>query len=113
MLSRYDIHEYRLLSNLSLRDVARYCNISAQMIGAVERGEYDITESTYDEIVKGINTAKQSIARGTFEGDKAKERIELKTEAEKKKAEQTLKAKPAAKKVTEKKATTKTTANKA
>lgn len=72
MLSGSDLRDYRSISGLSLRDVARYCNITAQMIGAVERGEYNLTESTYQEIVKGINTAKQRITEGKFGADKAK-----------------------------------------
>lgn len=78
MLSGQDLKDYRLLKGLSLRDVARYCNITAQMIGQVENGIWGLTESTYREIVKGINGASQAIARGTFEIEKAKEREEQK-----------------------------------
>lgn len=76
MLSGQDLKDYRLLKGLSLRDVARYCNITAQMIGQAENGVWGLTESTYREIVKGINGASQAIARGTFEIEKAKEREE-------------------------------------
>lgn len=78
MLSAKELKDYRLLRNLSLRDVARYCNVSAQMIGSVERYEYTLTESTYREIVKGINTAYQAMINGTFDKDKAQEREEAK-----------------------------------
>lgn len=78
MLSRYDLKDYRLLKGLSLRDVARYCDVSAQMIGSVERGEYALTESTYKEIVKGINGAAQAVFRGTFDEDKCKEKEDKK-----------------------------------
>lgn len=75
MLSRYDLKDYRLLKGLSLRDVARYCDVSAQMIGSVERGEYALTENTYKEIVKGINGAAQAMFRGTFQNDKYIEKV--------------------------------------
>lgn len=78
MLSGQDLKDYRLLKGLSLRDVARYCNITAQMIGQAENGVWGLTESTYREIIKGINGASQAIARGTFEAEKAKEREEQK-----------------------------------
>lgn len=97
MLSGQDLKDYRLLKGLSLRDVARYCNITAQMIGQVENGIWGLTESTYREIVKGINGASQAIARGTFEIEKAKEREEQKT-VEKKVADTKKSNKPTTKK---------------
>lgn len=87
MLSALDLKEYRLLKNLSLRDVARYCDVSAQMIGQAETGVCGLTESTYREIVKGINAASQSMARGEFESDKEKEREEQKMKQESKTVE--------------------------
>lgn len=78
MLSAKELKDYRLLRNLSLRDVARYCNVSAQMIGSIERYEYTLTENTYREIVKGINAAYQAMVNGTFDMDKSKEREEVK-----------------------------------
>lgn len=89
MLSAKELKDYRLLRNLSLRDVARYCNVSAQMIGSVERYEYTLTESTYREIVKGINTAYQAMINGTFDKDKAQEREEVKRKQEVKAAANT------------------------
>lgn len=74
MLDVKSLKEYRLLRGLSLRDVARYCDVSFQMISAVETGLYGLTESTYKEIVKGINRASQAKARGIFEADKEKEK---------------------------------------
>lgn len=78
MLSAKELKDYRLLRNLSLRDVARYCNVSAQMIGSIERYEYTLTENTYREIVKGINAAYQAMVNGTFDINKSKEREEVK-----------------------------------
>lgn len=74
MLDIKSLKEYRLLRGLSLRDVARYCDVSFQLISAVETGLYGLTESTYQEIVKGINRASQAKARGTFEADKQEEK---------------------------------------
>ena len=55
MLSGKDLREYRLLSNISQRDVARYCDVSHELIGKVERGELNVTEYNHAEITKGIN----------------------------------------------------------
>ena len=70
MLNAQDLKEYRLLKGLSQRDVAMYCDVTSQLIGDVERGEKNLTEHNYQEIIKGINTAVQAKARGTFEADK-------------------------------------------
>ena len=70
MLNAQDLKEYRLLKGLSQRDVAMYCDVTSQLIGDVERGEKNLTEYNYQEIVKGINAASQAKARGTFEADK-------------------------------------------
>lgn len=108
MLSGIDLKDYRLLRNLSLRDVARYCDVTAQMIGQVETGVCGLTEDTYREIVKGINGASQAIARGTFADEKAKELEERKaTQAEKEKLKQ--ESKPVLKKTTARKSTKPTT----
>lgn len=77
MLNRFDLKNYRVLRNLTLRDVARYCDITFEAIGQVERGEINVTKHNHDEIVKGINRASQAKVNGTFEEDK------LKTEAKK------------------------------
>lgn len=82
MLSRLDLKEYRLLRHLTLRDVARYCNVSHELIGQVERGVVNVTKNNHDEIIKGINGASQAKVRGTFEADKEKERQEEKAKAE-------------------------------
>ena len=78
MMTTKDLKEYRLMSNLSLRDVARYCGITAQAIGQIETGVVSLNENTYHEIVSGINKAKQAIADGTFEAEKSIERENVK-----------------------------------
>lgn len=99
MLNRHDLKEYRTRRGLSLRDVARYCDVTYQMISYVETGEWGLTESTYREIVKGINAASMAKVQGTFEEDKEKERL-----AEQKKEEETAKKKSTTPKKTTKKA---------
>lgn len=74
MVTAKDLKEYRLMSNLSLRDVARYCGITAQAIGQIETGVVSLNENTYHEIVNGINRAKQAIADGRFADDKSAEK---------------------------------------
>lgn len=86
MLSRFDLQEYRLMRHLSLRDVARYCDISHELIGQVERGEVGVTKYNHDQIVKGINRASQAIADGTFDSLKEEESKKIKAEREKLKA---------------------------
>lgn len=78
MLSRFDLKDYRLERELSLRDVARYCNVCHELIGQVKRGVVRVTKHNHDEIVQGINAASQAKAYGTFEADKEKEKIEEK-----------------------------------
>lgn len=86
MLSRRDLQEYRLMRHLSLRDVARYCDVSHELIGQVERGEVGVTQYNHDEIVKGINRASQAIVDGTFDALKELENQKIKEEREKLKA---------------------------
>ena len=82
MLSRFDLKDYRLQRELSLRDVARYCNVCHELIGQVERGVVSVTKHNHDEIVKGINAASQAKVYGTFEADKEKEKMEEKARLE-------------------------------
>lgn len=73
MLNRDDLREYRLMSGLTYRDVARYCELSFQTIQQIEAGERNVTAYNNGEIIKGINRAKQAKADGTFDADKKKE----------------------------------------
>lgn len=95
MLSRFDLKDYRLQRELSLRDVARYCNVCHELIGQVERGVVRVTKHNHDEIIKGINAASQAKAYGTFEADKEKEkmaeRVRLEQMKEMKEEKQTAK----------------------
>lgn len=84
MLSRFDLKDYRLERELSLRDVARYCNVCHELIGQVERGVVRVTKHNHDEIIRGINAASQAKAYGTFEADKEKEKEPKEKQATKK-----------------------------
>lgn len=83
MLSRHDLQEYRLMRHLSLRDVARYCNVTHELIGQVERGEIGVTQYNHDQIIKGINGASQAMVDGTFDELKKVESQKIKEEREK------------------------------
>lgn len=72
MLTAKDLKEYRSRRGFSQRDVSMYCDVSYRMIGLIESGERNLTEETYQEIVKGINAASQAKVRGTFDEDKKK-----------------------------------------
>lgn len=106
MLSRRDLQEYRLMRHLSLRDVARYCDVSHELIGQVERGDVGVTQYNHDEIIKGINRASQAIVDGTFDLLKEKESKKIKMEREKLKE----KKETSSKNTTAKKPTTKKSA---
>lgn len=95
MLNRLDLKDYRLKSNLSYRDVARYCNMTFQNIEMIENGKRSLTKENHDEIIKGINGAKQAIANGTFIDEKTEEWQKKKeAEALKKASADNQKAKP-------------------
>ena len=102
MLSRRDLQEYRLIRHLSLRDVARYCDVSHELIGQVERGEVGVTQYNHDEIVKGINRASQAIVDGTFDTLKEEEYQKNKEDQEKPKKETSSKTTTAKKPATRK-----------
>ena len=106
MLSRFDLREYRLLRHLSLRDVARFCDVSHELIDQVERGEIGVTRYNHDQIVNGINGASQAIANGTFDELKETESQKIKEEREKLKAKKETSSKTTtAKKPTTRKST--------
>ena len=85
MLSRFDLREYRFLRHLSLRDVARYCDVSHELIGKVENGEVSVTKYNHDQIVQGINRASQAMVDGTFDALKEIESQKIKKKRLKKK----------------------------
>lgn len=57
MITGKEIREWRELRGLSLRDVAKFCEVSPQLVGQVETGKKYLTDFNYAEIIKGINLA--------------------------------------------------------
>ena len=57
MITATQIREIRELKGLSLRDVAKFCEVSPQLIGQVETGVKIITPYNYQQIISGINKA--------------------------------------------------------
>lgn len=57
MISAKEIREFREMRGLSLRDVAKYCSLTPQLIGQVETGTRNLTLENYKEIIDGINKA--------------------------------------------------------
>lgn len=106
MLNRFDLKNYRVLRNLTLRDVARYCDITFEAIGQVERGEINVTKHNHNEIVKGINRASQAMVEGTFDSLKEEEYQKIKEERENLKAKKETSSKnTTARKTTTRKST--------
>lgn len=64
MITPEQIREIREFKELSLRDVAKYCDVSAQLIGQIENCQRNLTEQNYSEIIKGINLAYAALQSG-------------------------------------------------
>lgn len=64
MITPQEIREIRQFKGLSLRDVAKYCNVSAQFIGQIENEQKALNQSNYTEIINGINLAYADLVSG-------------------------------------------------
>lgn len=60
MLSREQIKNYRELRHVSMRQLAKYCDLSLAMISYLESGQRQLTKKNHDEMIKGINAAYQA-----------------------------------------------------
>ena len=60
MLSREQLKNYRELRHVSMRQLAKYCDLSLAMISYLESGERQLTKKNHDELIKGINAAYQA-----------------------------------------------------
>ena len=60
MLSREQLKNYRELRKVSMRQLAKYCDLSLAMISYLESGERQLTKKNHDELIKGINAAYQA-----------------------------------------------------
>jgi transcriptional regulator with XRE-family HTH domain len=56
-----EIREYK---GLSLRDVAKFCDVSAQLIGQIEQGKKIFTDNNYQQIIDAMNLATVAKANG-------------------------------------------------
>ncbi len=64
-LTARDLRDYRIRSEVTLREVAKYCNVSYQLIEKIENGQRSLTDNNLVEIAKGINIAKRIKAKET------------------------------------------------
>ncbi len=69
MLNKDDLRQYRMLRDLSYREVSNYCNVSHTLISQVEKGERGLTLETHNEIVNGINLAYDAKCKGTLKAE--------------------------------------------
>jgi len=60
MLSREQLKNYRELRKISMRQLAKYCDLSLAMISYLESGQRVLTKKNHDELIKGINAAYQA-----------------------------------------------------
>ena len=59
-----EIREYK---GLSLREVAKFCDVSPQLIGQIEQGKKYFTENNYKQIIDAMNLATVAKANGKLE----------------------------------------------
>ena len=57
MITGKEFKEIRNLKGLSLRDVAKFCDVSAQLIGQIENDQKAFTENNYKQIINALNLA--------------------------------------------------------
>ncbi len=69
MLNKDDLRQYRMLRDLSYREVSNYCNVSHTLISQIEKGERGLTLETHNEIVSGINLAYDAKCKGTLKAE--------------------------------------------
>ena len=57
MITGKQLREIREYRELSLRDVAKFCDVSPQLIGQIEQGKKYFTENNYQQIIDAMNVA--------------------------------------------------------
>ena len=57
MITGKQLREIREYRELSLRDLAKFCDVSPQLIGQIEQGKKYFTENNYQQIIKALNVA--------------------------------------------------------
>lgn len=64
MISGKEFKEIREYKDLSLRDVALFCNVSAQLIGQIEQGIKRFNNTNYQQIIDALNLAYDAKQKG-------------------------------------------------
>ena len=67
MITGKEFREIRELKDLSLRDVAKFCDVSPQLIGQIEQGKKYFTENNYKQIIDAMNIAFAKKASGELQ----------------------------------------------
>lgn len=71
LITGQEFREIRELKELSLRDLAKFCDVSPQFIGQIEQGKKHFTKSNYKQIIDAMNLATVAKARGELEKKKS------------------------------------------
>ena len=70
MITGSQLREIRELRGLSLRAVAKFCNLSPQLIGQIETGQKNFTENNYKQIIDALNLATVANANNEIKSNK-------------------------------------------
>lgn len=57
MITGKEFKEIRELKGLSLRDIAKFCEVSPQLIGQIENDKKAFTTNNYKQIIDALNLA--------------------------------------------------------
>ena len=72
MITGNEFKQIRELKGLSLRDIAKFCDVSAQLIGMIENNKRNFTDDTYKQIITAMNLATAAKANGELDKKSAK-----------------------------------------
>ena len=72
MITGNEFKQIRELKGLSLRDIAKFCDVSPQLIGMIENNKRNFTDDTYKQIITAMNLATVAKANGELEKKTAK-----------------------------------------
>lgn len=67
MITGQEFKEIRELKGLSLRDIAKFCEVSPQLIGQIENDKKAFTENNYKQIITAMNLAFAAKQNGELE----------------------------------------------
>lgn len=67
-----EIREYK---GLSLRDIAKFCDVSAQLIGQIENDKRNFTKENYQQLIDAMNIASAAQQKGELVKEKGKKTI--------------------------------------